>query len=120
MLRRASILATLLALLLGGTAFAEGLLSKPLVGGHCAKCCCDTPPFCCPNDYCRKPLPCPPCPAQLGCCDTYCRKPLPCPPCPVQLGCCDTYCPKPYPDLCRPRDWQYYRCPPAEGCCGKK
>jgi hypothetical protein len=65
----------------------------------------------CGDDYCRKPLPCVPCPVP-GCrCDDYCRKPLPCVPCPAVGCCCDDYCRKPMPCLCWP--------PPAvKYCCG--
>ena len=67
----------------------------------------------CPDDYCRKPLPCAPCP-QTGCCpDDYCRKPLPCVPCPQ--ACCgpDDYCRKPLPSLCRPPLPVKYSCGPC-------
>ena len=115
--RNASILAMLCLFSFGGTVLAGGLLSKTIAGGQCSSCCAT--PCCCPNDYCRKPMPCVPCPVPRGCADTYCRKPMPCVPCPAPCGCGETYCPKPFPDLCRPRDWQFYRCPPPE-CCGKK
>jgi hypothetical protein len=46
----------------------------------------------CPDDYCRKKLPCTPCNAK-GCVDDYCRKKLPCTPCNAK-GCVDDYCPK--------------------------
>jgi hypothetical protein len=71
-------------------------------------------PCCCPDDYCRKPLPCVPCGPLQWLCDDYCRKPLPCVACPC-TGCCpDDYCRKPCPDLCRPLDRQYYRCGPPD------
>jgi hypothetical protein len=52
---------------------------------------------CCPkrpDDYCRKP---PPCPAPWRYCgpDDYCRKPLPC-AAPWRYCSPDAYCPKPF------------------------
>jgi hypothetical protein len=55
--------------------------------------------FCCPDDYCPKPLPpvtCPPC----GRCNDYCKKPLP-QVCRLPCGKPDNYCRKPWPDLGR-------------------
>ena len=71
-------------------------------------------PCCCPNDYCRKPLPCVPCGPLEWLRDDYCRKPMPCVPCPCIGGCPDDYCRKPCPDLCRPLDRQNYRCGPPD------
>ena len=58
--------------------------------------------LCCPGAYCRKPMPCLPCPEVSCCPDNYCRKPLPCPPCPEVSYCPDNYCRKPMPRLCWP------------------
>ncbi|HZZ28076.1 MAG TPA: hypothetical protein VFE46_08745 [Pirellulales bacterium] len=52
----------------------------------------------CPNDYCPKPTPCPPCSV---CCfgpNDYCCKPLPCTPPYCGFG-CDDYCCKPPPEI---------------------
>ena len=56
----------------------------------------------CPDDYCRKPLPCIPCPPCRATCDDYCRKPMPRVPCLTRCGTCDDYCRKPFPRLCWP------------------
>src|SRR5688572_2174095 len=50
-------------------------------------------PGCCPDNYCKKPLPCVYC-DWCGRCDDYCKKPLPCTHCDWR-GTCDDYCPKP-------------------------
>ena len=50
---------------------------------------------CCDDDYCPKPLPCPPQRARLFR-DDYCRKPLPS-VCPEKCFGRDCYCPKPLP-----------------------
>ena len=59
--------------------------------------------LCCPDDFCRKPVPCVPCALMTDCCDDYRCKPLPCliklPPC----CCAEDYCRKPLPSLCWPR-----------------
>ena len=63
---------------------------------------CAATPCCCPDDYCRKPLPCLPCVPLQGCCNDYCPKP---PPCVggLCLPCCgDDYCRKPLPQFCCP------------------
>lgn len=77
-----------------------------------ANCCAPMP--CCPDNYCKKPMPCIPCPKWCGSPDDYCKKPMPCIPCPNWCGCPDNYCKKPMPNLCLPRNWQFYRCPPCE------
>lgn len=61
-------------------------------------------PFCCacPDDYCRKPMPCLPGFCHCGSCDNYCRKPMPCLPCFQECWTCDDYCRKPMPSLCWP------------------
>jgi hypothetical protein len=68
----------------------------------------------CPDDYCRKTLPCVP-PNVRGCGDDYCRKTLPVVPCNAR-GCTDDYCPKTCPlflgSLCQP----WYTCGPPQGC----
>ena len=77
---------------------------------------------CCPDDYCRKPLPCPPSCARCGCVDDYCRKPLPCPPSCARCGCVDDYCRKPLPCPPSPACGPGYLCgpPPGPGCNGGK
>ena len=64
----------------------------------------------CPDDYCRKTLPCVP-PNAKGCVDDYCPKTLPCVP-PNAKGCVDDYCPTKCPlflgGLCEP----WYTCGP--------
>src|SRR5262245_43774456 len=76
-------------------------------GGHphglAADCACPSKRCCCPDDYCRKLMPCVVC--LPNCCerDCYDCKRLPCVPC--IHGCeCDDYCGKPSPcitPLCR-------------------
>jgi hypothetical protein len=119
MTRSTLLLATTALFWLGGDLSAGGLCA----GGHrreasvgaqlrCTRCA--VLPCCCPDDYCRKPLPCIPC-LRLCCVpDDYCPKPLPCVPC-LSLGCCpDDYCPKPLPSVCWPVvNRQLYRCPPG-------
>jgi hypothetical protein len=61
---------------------------------------CHKPAWCfsrcgCPDDYCKKPLPCVSCDWR-GTCDDYCKKPLPCVSCDW-CGTCDDYCRKPAP-----------------------
>jgi hypothetical protein len=77
---------------------------------------------CCPDDYCRKPMPCI-CPVpRCGSCDDYCRKPMPC-LCPVpRCGSCDDYCHKPLPCLLCPPLTPYLQCGPDPGCstCGRR
>src|SRR4051794_10096016 len=53
---------------------------------------------CCPDDYCSKPLPCPPC--AMRCCgpDDYCSKQLPT-VCPTKCFGCDDYRPKCLPKI---------------------
>jgi hypothetical protein len=67
---------------------------------HCWCCkpirCCYP---CCPDNYCVKPQPCPPC---AVCChgpDDYCCKPL---PCTMPFCCfgCNDYCTKPISETC--------------------
>jgi hypothetical protein len=50
----------------------------------------------CPDNYCCKPLPAPPCPVCCFGCNDYCCKPLPC-VAPVCCFGCDDYCCKPLP-----------------------
>lgn len=66
----------------------------------CEGCC--QPICCCPDDYCRKSIPCVPCLRGPWCCDDYCHKSLPCLPCTPLGRCCDDYCEKPCP-ACPPR-----------------
>jgi hypothetical protein len=65
----------------------------------------------CPDDYCKKTLPCVQCP-EKGCVDDYCKKTLPCVQCP-EKGCVDDYCKKTCPlflwDTCTPG----YTCGPG-------
>jgi len=110
---RSTFLAAVLALGWMGAAALAGEAAPGRADGGQQDACCDAAPCCCPDTYCKKPLPCVPC-VKLGCgCDNYCKKPWPCIPCPVQSCCPDNYCKKPWPDLCRPLDRQFYRCPPC-------
>lgn len=96
----------------GAAARGEEPCSRPLACEmQCARAM--AVPCCCPDDYCRKPLPCVPCECRPGCCDDYCRKPLPCVPRECYRNCCDDYCPKPWPKLCWPVDRSLYRCGPV-------
>jgi hypothetical protein len=76
------------------------------------------PPACynCPDDYCKKQLPCAPACTRCGLPDDYCKKPLPCVPCPVK-GCGDDYCGKSFPWCLPPSIEPWYSCgacaPPA-------
>jgi hypothetical protein len=70
---------------------------------------------CCPDDYCRKPLPCVPV-VRCGGPDDYCRKPLPCVPV-VRCGGPDDYCRKPLPCLLCPPWSPYLQCGPPDGSC---
>ena len=99
-------LAAILTLWLGAASLAgePADTARPCPG-------CAAAPCCCPDDYCRKPFPCIPCPPARGCVDDYCKKPSPCIPCPPARGCVDDYCKKPFPDLCRPLNRQFFRCP---------
>lgn len=72
-------------------------------------------PYCaCPNDYCKKPLPCVG-PVQTGCCNDYCKKPLP-GACAVQLGCCNDYCKKSLPACPSIGSGWWYTCGPCQTC----
>ena len=102
-----------LVLWIGGQVVAQGpSASVPQNGPRPTGCA--AAPCCCPDDYCRKPLPCVPCGPLRWLCDDYCRKSLPCVPCQCLGVCPDDYCRKPCPDLCRPLDRQFYRCPPPD------
>jgi hypothetical protein len=112
-MHRSTNLAAVLALTcLGAHVLAEDAFEKRGEGARHADCCATAP--CCPDNYCKKPLPCIPCPNWCGTADNYCKKPLPCVPCPDRCGCPDNYCKKPLPNLCLTRLWQFYRCPPCE------
>jgi len=69
----------------------------------------------CPDDYCRKPLPCPP--PRVGGCgfEDYCAKPMPCVPANPK-GCVDDYCPKNCPILLGPTCEPWYTCGPQQNC----
>ena len=111
---RTIILAAVFALTcLGARAFAEDSSDKPAESARHADCCPTAP--CCPDNYCKKPMPCIPCPNWCGTPDNYCKKPMPCVPCPNWCGCPDNYCKKPCPNFCLTRIWQFYRCPPCDG-----
>ncbi len=73
----------------------------------------------CPDDYCRKPLPAPPCPGPK-CCDDYCPHLEPC-VLPLPKSCCpDCYCPKPLPcppQCCEPWYQCVVNCRPAVAPC---
>ncbi|MBN2578939.1 MAG: hypothetical protein JXB10_08105 [Pirellulales bacterium] len=72
-------------------------------------------PCCCPDAYCRKPMPCVTC-IKIPCsCNCYCPKPAPCVSCCKIPSSCNCYCPKPMPRFCWPVLGQFYRCPPC-GC----
>jgi hypothetical protein len=78
-----------------------------------APCCVDScgatrPLGGCPDDYCRKPMPCV---RRLPCgqCDDYCPKPLP-RICTLPCGESYEYCRKPWPRLCRPLRAENYSC----------
>ncbi len=66
-----------------------------LDGGWCSGCA--LPQHFCPDDYCRKLFPRPPCCPNCFCRDDYCKKPAPHIPC--LFRCCfpDDYCSKPCP-----------------------
>ncbi len=84
--------------------------------GPCRKCarpCNGGLMLCCPDDYCRKPMPCVPCPPPNCCPDDYCRKPMPCVPCPPPNCCPDDYCRKPLPNFCWPPSPVKYSCGPC-------
>jgi hypothetical protein len=86
-----------------------------LAGEGCLRCKCVDPcrgslMLCCPDDYCRKPMPCVPCPPPCCCPDDYCRKPMPCVPCLPPNCCPDDYCRKPMPCLCWPASPVKYSC----------
>jgi hypothetical protein len=74
------------------------------------------PPSCynCPDDYCRKPMPCIPCFIKSCMPDDYCPKPIPCVPC-MPKGCVDDYCPKPFSFCLPPSIRPWYSC----GSCAK-
>ena len=74
---------------------------------------CAAIPCCCPDDYCRKPLPCIPCLVLRGCPDDTCRKPQPCLPYFCIARCPDDYCSKPLPHCFWSAAKQFYRCPPC-------
>jgi len=73
------------------------------------------PTGCCPDDYCRKPLPIVPL-VHCGGHDDYCRKPLPTVPL-VHCGGHDDYCRKPLPTLLCPPLSPYLQCGPPNGPC---
>ena len=105
-------LATLL--LLGLTQHSLAAESCPGTLGRELQCTrCATIPCCCPDDYCRKPCVCIPCPCIPSCADDYCRKPMPCIPCPCIPSCADDYCRKPFPRFCWPVNCQL-RCSPTD------
>jgi hypothetical protein len=86
-------------------------------GHKCTRPCNSALMLCCPNDYCRKPMPCVPCPQPGRCPDDYCRKPMPCVPCPQASRCPDDYCRKPMPCLCWPPlpvKYSCGSCPPPQ------
>jgi hypothetical protein len=86
-----------------------------LAGEGCLRCkgadpCRAGLMLCCPDDYCRKPMPCVPCPCNTWCPDDYCRKPMPCVPCLNTTWCADDYCRKPMPCVCYPASPVKYSC----------
>jgi hypothetical protein len=111
---RSALVLGVLAFIGPGSDLLAGDRAVPPLGAElrCARCM--TVPCCCPDNYCRKPPPCIPCPVLGRCPDNYCPKPLPgvCGPAPG--GCAVPYCRKPLPKLCWDVDRQFYRCPPPE------
>ena len=70
------------------------------------------PPLgCCPDDYCRKPMPAAP-PRDCGGADDYCRKPMPCISSIPRSCICDDYCRKPLPTMLCPPLTPYLQCGP--------
>jgi len=113
-MRRSTLLAAAIALTCLGTHLFEGTAAERRgESARHANCCATS--CCCPDNYCKKPMPCIACPNWCGCPDDYCKKPMPCIACPSSCGCPDDYCKKPFPNLCLTRDWQFFRCPPCEG-----
>jgi hypothetical protein len=110
---RTTILATVFTLTcLGAKALAGDSSDKPGASARHADFFPTAP--CCPDNYCKKPMPRVPCPNWCGTPDNYCEKPMPCVPCPNWCGCPGNYCKKPCPSICLTRLWQFYRCPPCE------
>lgn len=96
-------------------------VSKPVLSSldrelKCTRCA--AVPCCCPDDYCRKPLPCIACPQLPSTCDNYCRKPLPCIQVPCLPGCPDDYCRRPFPQLCWPANPDCHCGPDCDGHAG--
>ncbi len=70
---------------------------------RCSHPCCD--------NYCPKPIPCPP-GRPCTTCDDYCRKPIPCVCVPLPRV-CESYCPKPLPRLTCPDCFPNWICGPG-------
>jgi hypothetical protein len=89
----------------------------PRQGQHFAPSYC--PPQCgCPDDYCKKPVPCIPCLPRCGGPDDYCKKPWPFVPCLPRCGGPDDYCKKPLPYLLCPGWSPFLNCGIPEPCGG--
>jgi hypothetical protein len=102
-------LAALIAIVAGQTVFAGDTCQNRKCVSPCSR---SGLMLCCPDDYCRKPMPCVPCPR--GCCpDTYCPKPIPSVPCPNACWYPDDYCRKPIPCLSWPPSPIRYSCGPC-------
>jgi hypothetical protein len=95
-------LGTCLVLLFVSPTLAGDLANSKSRCCNTQRSCCPPPIAGCPDDYCRKPIPCIPCLPPSCACDDYCRKSLPCVPCLSQCGLCDDYCRKPFPNFCWP------------------
>src|SRR5215471_10334746 len=88
--------------LIGAAVILSAIQRVAVAGEGCWSCWYHGPASCCPHcpdDYCSKPLACPPC---AVCChgpDDYCCKPLPCVTPVCCFGCNDYAC-KPLPTIC--------------------
>jgi len=68
--------------------------------------------FGCPNDYCRKPVPCVAFQCHSASCDNYCRKPVPCTQSPRFCVTNNDYCRKPFTQPCKPSRFDFLKCIP--------
>ena len=106
----------LIVLPMGFLSAADWFEQRAVSSSYCDRCS-RAPICCCPDDYCRKPLPCVECVPNCGCCDDYCRKPLP-GVCPVPCGFLYCYDAKPLPCVFGPRCDQSCMCPRPKTCFG--
>jgi hypothetical protein len=84
----------------------------PLINRDCTKTTCPPSRYCCPDDYCSKPLPFA-CPSVRGCRDDYCPTPFPAILCPPPYCGKDDYCAKWFPNCLPPSLRPWYVCGPA-------